>query len=362
MTKEEWLEIGFSKNIIDLSERNSMSFQEVYQMWFCMKMKKIKAQSLDRIECAFNRWYVSSDIVSVAVDLIDEKYVYEFLNRIIIDNDVTHKEFTRIYQIVNNVLIYAFDMGYSLHCVNFEVVKKYIAYDKLSVSVRKDKAVSDDYINVLFDKVINERIYSEKQCECLLWLLNFYLGLRIGELSSLRFSDFDLSARLVHVRKTQVKYHNRDNSGNRTGTMSYDVEDCCKTAASVRDVPLCDNAVKLYCLILQESVNHGYHSDYLAFDGKDVILTRSMSRCLSRLFQLCELEHCKSHYIRKTVATQLHNNNVPTRVISDILGHADITTTEKYYIVSTKNYSKYIEYMNNSLYRCDNAIKKKCLQ
>lgn len=60
MTKEEWLEIGFSKNIIDLSERNSMSFQEVYQMWFCMKMKKIKAQSLDRIECAFNRWYVSS--------------------------------------------------------------------------------------------------------------------------------------------------------------------------------------------------------------------------------------------------------------------------------------------------------------
>lgn len=42
-----------------------------------------------------------------------------------------------------------------------------------------------------------------------------------------------------------------------------------------------------------------------------------------------------SHDIRKTFATRLHNSGMPSRAISDLLGHSEISTTEQSYIVST---------------------------
>lgn len=355
MTKNEWLEIGFSKNIIDVTlDDCPYTFSDIYLKWFLMKMKKIKPQSLDRLECTYRRWFL--DIASVSLYSFTEKYCADFLNRIIIDYSITQKEYKRIYQILNNVLVYAYDMGFYHSCVNFDIVKKYVAIEKLSPVSSEYVPIKYDDMALMIKSVVNDRIYPDKQCECLLWCMNYFLGLRIGELSSLRFSDFDLSARLVHVRHTQTKYHNRDDNGERTGTMSYDIEDGCKTDNSIRDVPLCDNAIKLYHLILRENISRGYNCDYLAYDGKEVIYTRSMARCLARLQELTGLQHTPSHTIRKTVATCLHNNNTPTRIISDILGHSMTSTTEKYYILSTKDYSAYIDYMNKSFvnYYCRN--------
>ncbi len=49
---------------------------------------------------------------------------------------------------------------------------------------------------------------------------------------------------------------------------------------------------------------------------------------------------------RKTFVTMLHFNGVPTRVISDLVGHSEIGTTENSYILSyAKNYDNYRSYM-----------------
>lgn len=41
--------------------------------------------------------------------------------------------------------------------------------------------------------------------------------------------------------------------------------------------------------------------------------------------------------IRKTFATMLHASGMPTRYISDLLGHSEMVTTERNYILTYKD-------------------------
>ena len=112
MTRKEWIEIGYDKKIIeDYKEEDCITFRETYNKWFLMKMHKIKPQSLDRIECTFNKYYKDKEICSMYLHHIDEKYIYNFLNENLQNNIINPKEFKRIYQIVNNVMVYAYDLS-----------------------------------------------------------------------------------------------------------------------------------------------------------------------------------------------------------------------------------------------------------
>jgi integrase len=54
--------------------------------------------------------------------------------------------------------------------------------------------------------------------------------------------------------------------------------------------------------------------------------------------------------IRKTFATMLHASGMPTRYISDLLGHSDMVTTEKNYILTYRdNYDTLLACMKQGL-------------
>lgn len=185
--------------------------------------------------------------------------------------------------------------------------------------------------------MLQDDIYPDKRSACLCLLLNFFLGLRIGELASLSFSDFDIDKKVVKIYKTESKYYERDEDGNRCGSMVYRVQDEVKTIYSVRTVPLTTSALYIYELIVKHHNIRGYDSPYLAYDGKDTILTRSLERTLHRLCILCDVKPFNTHLIRKTFASDLHAGGLPTRQISDLLGHSEMSTTERCYILGYDN-------------------------
>lgn len=352
MTREEWLDIGYDKRIIDMEDYTQVMFKDVYVQWFLMKLKAIKEQSCDRIEVCYNRYYKDTDFVEMYVSKITENDIVQFLNGCIVKSGcMTYKEFRRLIQIVNNVLVYAKDLkigGARLY--DWDLVKRYLPISSLDSGMKKEFAVSASDVAKIIDLVVNYKIYPVKQSACLCLCLNFYLGLRIGELASLTFRDFDLERNIVKVYKTESKFYNRDEDGSKIGSMVYRVVDDTKTIYSVREVPLLPEAVYIFEKIKAHHKNSGYDSPFIAYDGADTILVRSLDRTLRRLCQLCDVPYFNSHEIRKTFATMLHFNGVPTRVISDLLGHSEISTTENSYILSySKNYDSILGYMKGAL-------------
>lgn len=339
MLREEWLQIGYDKGIIDdIPESEFVNFETVYKMWFKSKMGCIRPQSLDRIEVTYNRYYCDTEFVRLPVHTINEAVIYKFINGIILEKgNITEKELSRIEQIVRNVMSYGFDLniGYS-YCVNWNVVKRFLAVQNLRRVEYKELCVSS-IDRSLFASSIFNGIYSQKQSACLCLLLNFYLGLRVGELAGLTWNSVDIEKGLVYVRGTEVKAYHRNDAGERCGGIKYDMQDTTKTACGVRIVPLVNESKYILVRLREWHETKGYYhpSQHLAYDGGDTILSKSLERTLRRVCRLCDIPEFNTHRIRKTFATELHNSGVPTKVISDLMGHAEIRTTERNYIIST---------------------------
>lgn len=352
MTELEWLEIGYSKNLIEVFEGDEITFSQAYKDWFRMKLKCIKEQSMDRIECTYNRYYGGTQLIEKCISTITETDIIDFLLSCITQNgDMTYKEFARVLQVARAPLLYMRDVGKGgAPLLDWDKIKRNLPISKLESKQKYEFAISMADVEKLLDNVINWKVYPIKQDACLLLCMNFYLGLRIGELAALCFNDFDFTRNVVKIYKTETKFFNRDEDGSRLGVMVYRVVDDCKTIYSVREIPILPEVKYIYDKILENHVLNGYDSPYLGYDGTDTILVRSLDRTLRRLCQLCDVPYFNSHEIRKTFASMMHFHGVPTRMISDLMGHSEIATTENCYILSYKNnYSNIFAEMQKSL-------------
>lgn len=321
-------------------------------MWFLMKLQMIKAQSCDRIECTYNRYYAGSWLESSPVSELNEKTVARFLTEVVRGRGgVSRKEFGRIYQIVNNVLVYAKDMELGgARLLDWDKVKRYVPEGGFLAGGHQYFAIPKSDIEKMMYQVIKRRIYPEKQSACLCLMLNFYLGLRVGELASLTWQDVDFRRRKIRVCKTETKAFSRDETGKRCGSMTYRVVEDTKTVYSFREVPLLPEAVFILKKLREHHRRCGYKNQYLAYDGTTTILVRSLDRTLRRLCRLCGVNYFSTHCIRKTFGTMLHASGMPTRYISDLLGHSEMRTTERSYILTYKdNQVQLLEYMHQGL-------------
>lgn len=352
MNLDEWIDLGISNGVVSMPEIEEKTFGEVYKQWFLMKMNVIKAQSCDRIEVTYNRYYAGSWFVEQNVSALDEAAVIRFLTGVIVGwGNITSKEFSRIYQIANNVLVYArfLQLG-GVRLLDWEMVRRYVPEGKLVKDPRKDFAVPRADIERLLYQVVEQNIYPAKRSACLCLVMNFYLGLRVGELASLTWQDVDMQGRVIRVCKTETKAYRRDENGERRGAMVYQVVEGVKTVYSVREVPLLPEAVYILEKLREHHARCGYKNQYLAYDGRDTVRVRSLDRTLRKLCRHCDVKYFNTHMIRKTFATMLHESGMPTRYISDLMGHSDMVTTERNYILSYRdNYNALLGYMHKGL-------------
>lgn len=289
---------------------------------------------MDRIEVTWNKYFKGTAFIEKYTSSITDSDIIVFINTTFIQYGyISQKDVERIYQILHSVLVFGRDMEYlGIRLYDWERIKRNIPWNKVDSRKKNETALSTGTLYTIYNAVVRENIYPEKRSASLLICLNMFLGLRVGELSALMFSDFDLKNYTLTISRTDSKSYDRDENGNKLD-LHYKTG-MPKTMVSIRTIPLLPQAVEIYKLIQKHHEDSGFNSKYLCFDGKETIRLRSLDRTLRRLCNLCGVHHFNHHLIRKTFATLLHNKGAPTRVIADILGHSEISTTEKNYILS----------------------------
>ena len=360
MTEAQWIQNGYEMGVIEAEVDNCATFEELYNAWFLMKRNNVKPETLDRIECTYNRHFIiDREFIESACSIMDETYIIDWLTRLIVKmGNITRREFDRIYQVLHGVLVYAHDMGeYGVRLLDWGKIKRYMPQNNILASLEQDTCIPVKDVNTLFKSVLVDKAYMEKNSACLCLMLNFFLGLRLGELSALTWTDIDLNNRVLHVTKTEVKFIERDEDGTRQ-RMVYVVAPHTKTKQSMRSVPLCDGAVYIISLLKEWHELKGYTSPYLAYDGGQTVLSRSLTRTFAKLCKINELPAYNTHKIRKTYASFLHSSGVPIKLISDLCGHTEVTTTAKYYIRSMSDEQQTIGMLNGVFSKLVDLQKK----
>lgn len=172
-------------------------------------------------------------------------------------------------------------------------------------------------------------------------MLDFETGLRIGELLSLKETDIlkdKNNVYKIHICRQVVKKHDMSDINNIKGNI-WTVADYTKSDCGDRYVPLTPKALEYIKRIIDiNKQNKVYNDDYLFLTKEGTLITESAVD--SQLRNACDKVNIlrrSMHKIRKTYTSTLFAKDVSVTIISKLLGHADETTTLKYYLFNVED-------------------------
>ena len=156
-------------------------------------------------------------------------------------------------------------------------------------------------------------------------------GLRLGEVCALRISDFDFMNNTVRVERgvQRVKLDGRWKT----------IVTAPKSETSCRTVPIPEKVTE----IIRRFIPKYRVSDELyLFTGKidEPLCPRTCQHRFGSLLKRCGVRRRGFHTLRHTYATRCIEKNIDVKSISEILGHADVLTTMRYYDHTSMDYKK----------------------
>lgn len=184
-------------------------------------------------------------------------------------------------------------------------------------------------------------------------ILALYLGLRKGEILGLKFGDFDMEKKVVHIQRQLVSDVKVEEGGYRIEEYNI-VERDPKSEKSNRilrvpNIVLVELEKRRQMVRLNKSMLGDQYcdSDYVSCQKNG--LRRGLSSLNSEINRICEnnlLPHITVHSLRHMFATILLERGVSIAKISGMLGHSSVHTTFEFYLEIMDEDTKMMEFMN----------------
>lgn len=183
-------------------------------------------------------------------------------------------------------------------------------------------------------------------------------GCRVGELVGLRWEDVDTTNKVISINHNLI-YRPQEGSGKCEMHITTP-----KTSAGIRTIPMMQEVKKALHEIRLQQMAHGFCNveidGYRGFifinrDG-NVHNPHAINRAIERIRIACNAEeaerakaekreaiqipHFSVHNLRHTFCTRFCENETNVKVIQEIMGHADISTTMNIYAEATETKKK----------------------
>lgn len=203
-------------------------------------------------------------------------------------------------------------------------IKKYITYNPMNEVIKpkshkETKIVEALDINIqkAFTSYLSKKQISEEPYKNI-FLIQMYMGLRIGEVLALSKENIDLKNKLLYVKRTLT--NDKEFSiilGNKT-----------KTYAGNRTLPIPEFLVPVFEEQLKYA-NENLHN--LIFTSNDnYIRTSEVNKELKRIFKeelKADATNISSHCLRHTYGTRCIEAGMTAVVLQRLMGHKDVTVT-----------------------------------
>jgi integrase/recombinase XerD len=187
--------------------------------------------------------------------------------------------------------------------------------------------LTDKEFNRLLILVSSNKHAARNNC---LLMFSFKLGLRAKEMAALKISDVINQDGTIKKTLRLIAAYTKGNKH--------------------RDISIENKAIieslKAYLKFRQEMDGITFNIDSALFRSQkgSNFSNVSMARCITNIFIENGFEDCSSHSGRRSMITNLANNNIDLNSIRIIAGHSSITTTQRYIEV---NPSRIADIMKN---------------
>ena len=300
-----------------------------------LELKEVHTDSgsyIKRIYVDWNKYYKGKDIANIPVQNMTQIYLDKWVHQTIKDYNLTRNQYYNMSIIIRQCLDYCCQLNI-LQSNPFRDVK---INKKLFRKVRKPKSKTQVFLVkeqlLLFNEANNSFLRCPKCTTPLMIMFNFFLGLRIGELTALKWSDIEDN--YLYVHRSEVEDVKLDlNTGDVIST-SFKVVEYTKSDAGDRYVYLNSEAKKILRIVKRVNFEYGRYDDGFIFlnmrNGRRTT-TDAVSTYLQNLCIRAGIANKSSHKIRKTYISSLFDHNINIDTIRRMAGHESEKTTLQNY-------------------------------
>lgn len=182
----------------------------------------------------------------------------------------------------------------------------------LPKSIKKESRI----LTIPQQRKLEEVALQEEWCSPI--ILSLYSGMRVGEISGLKWSDIDFENNLIKVRRTVSRIIADDSYESKTKV----IEGPPKSKYSYREIPLAKN-LKDYLKKYYSRAN----SDYVISTVQGITEPRIITYRFKRILNKAGLPDTNFHVLRHTFATRCIEKGIDIASLSKILGHQSIKMT-----------------------------------
>lgn len=312
------------------NHKQNPTFREVFNDWIEEKLKfnEFCLGTYGRYKNDYIRFFNNTEFEKIRIQDLSEDDIYNFIKETIKEKHLTAKAYAGMRTLIRGVLKYA--KRIKLTNISCDTFFKDIDLGK-NIFVRKKKDHSKEVFTDHEVKMITHYVHENPSIRNLGILLAFQTGVRVGELSSLKRSDFDLESKTIHIQRTEINYKDKI-----TGKACNEVRDFPKTEHSDRYIIITDKAVLTY----KHIVKINPFGEYLFEDEGKRIREMAFNRRLYRICDDLKIPKRSMHKIRKTYGTTLLDNFADESLVLEQMGHKQISTTRQFYYFCNRDNSE----------------------
>ena len=294
------------------------TFKNRFKIW--IERQKACGRSDNTIykyECNYARFFSGDPIEDLDVRNISEEEISLFIQRIFQRKKVPYKALKEMFGHIDGVMqkcIVDKIIEKNPCCyVDLPIFKQYCEQTKDKTSTQR--TLSQDEKKVLLRKIHQK----DSVVKCALEL-SLYTGMRVGELSALKWEDVDCDAKTLTICRSE-KYNRK--------TKEYSVSTTKND--KVRIIPLTENMMAVLDKTKKLELRQGYISDFIFCGKNGRIHARTISDCARNNTMSHEFSSIKSiHAIRRTLNSNLKCMGVATPIAAALLGHTEKVNENNY--------------------------------
>ena len=293
-------------------------------------------ETIKRFRLFFKSYYKDTDFAKKQLSKITASDCEDFFNQII-SKGIKEQAFNGVIGVANATFDYA---KRRLGIIKESPLENAHINRKLLVrglnETDEERVYFEDEKLALFE-VIKKHLLEEdytRKSDLYAILLGFKLGLRIGEMTAMKFSDISYRFNEISIKRMEK-------------SKTHTVVEHTKTY-EMRKLPLSEYELNIFERIKELNKSYDADEDYIFINEDGRRWQRGIDNTLRVLCREANIPEKSFHDIRRTVASEMYENGRTLEEIRDFLGHRDILTTQGY-IYRLKRQSEYAQLVHESL-------------
>lgn len=330
------------------AESRYTTLNDLFDLWTVVK-RGLKNNTFENYKYMYNT-YARQNIGQNRVCELKKSDIKRFYNYLADERHLKPSSIDTIHTVIHQLFDMAVDDNYIRNNPSDNVLRE--LKKAQAIKQEKRRALTQSEQKLFLDYLKNT---PTAQHWYPIFAVMIGTGLRVGEVTGLRWCDIDLEEGIINVNHTLVYYDHRT-EGSKNGC--YFNVNSTKTPASHRQVPMLDFVKEAFLiekekqelLDLRCNVTIDGYGDFIFINRFGQTQHQgTLNKAIRRIIRDCNdeqflkdenpnvlLPHFSCHSLRHTFATRMCEAGVNIKVIQDALGHRDISTTLNIYTDVTK--------------------------